>query len=76
MTITVTIKNDGPHPGGVMYYDEARQIKPHVDTLLPGESITMNVWNGHIPMILPYAPAADEPKLFRCPPATTSLREA
>ena len=76
MTITVTIKNEGPHAGGVMYYDEARQFKPHTDTLKPGDSITVNVWNGHLPVILPYGPPTDEPtSLFRAPPATMAPRD-
>lgn len=72
MTITITIKNEGPHTGGVMYYDEARQFKEQTDVLQPGESITVNVWNGHLPVVLPYGPSPDAARLFRSPPATSA----
>ena len=70
MTITVTIKNEGPHAAGLMYYDESRRLKPYTDTLKPGESITVNVWNGNLPVVLPYGPPPDVPHLFRSPPAS------
>lgn len=71
MTVTVTIKNEGPHAAGIMYYDETRQFKSHTDTVQPGQSITVNVWDGHLPVVLPYGPVTGEPSLFRSPPATT-----
>ena len=76
MTITVTIKNEGPTAMGVMYYNEARQFKAQTDTLAPGESLTVNVWDGHLPVLLPYGPPTeDAPRLFRSPPATMSPRD-
>lgn len=73
MTVTVTIKNEGPHAAGLMYYDEKRQIKAHADTLQPGEQLTVNVWDGHLPVLLPHGPMPDEPqRFFRSPPASIS----
>lgn len=75
MTITVKITNEGPHDACVMYYDEARQFKPHADTLAPGRSIVVNVWDGNLPVLLPCAPATGETRLFRSPPAHSAPRE-
>lgn len=74
MTITIKITNEGPHAGSIMYYDDARQFQPRTDTLQPGESITVNVWDGNLPVILPCAAAADGPRMFRSPPATSAPR--
>ena len=75
MTVTVKITNEGPHDAGVMYYDEARRFKQHTDTLQPGQSITVNVWDGNLPVLLPCAPADAEPRFFRSPPATMTPTE-
>jgi hypothetical protein len=51
MTTTVRITNEGPERALVSYYDEKRQFEPHRDILKAGESIVVNVWNGHIPLV-------------------------
>lgn len=75
MTVTIKITNEGPHDAGVMYYDEARKLKAHSDTLAPGQSIVVNVWDGHLPVLLPCAPATGDAHLFRSPPASSAPRE-
>jgi hypothetical protein len=70
MTITVTIKNDGPHRGAVIYYNESRQFKEQVDTLMPGDSITVNVWDGHLPVVCPWEVRDKAASFFAVPPAT------
>lgn len=52
MTTRIQIKNLGPENAAVWYYDETRQFKPHKDLLLQGESIEMDIWNGHLPVMM------------------------
>ena len=76
MTTVVKITNEGPEHAMVWAYTEQRQFKPHADLLKPGESISVNVWDGHLPVVLPagrndfaLAPG-EEPRFFPAPPTT------
>lgn len=74
MTTTVEIINKGQQEAKIMYYNQARQFKQEVDVLKPNESITINVWDGNLPVIM--APvyeaveAKDGAEFYSVPPAT------
>lgn len=54
MTTIVKITNEGQESATIWYYGEDRQFKQDEKALLaPGESITVTVWNGNLPLIMP-----------------------
>jgi hypothetical protein len=59
MTTRIKITNEGPENAGVWYYDRDRKFKEHADHLKPGESIEMDVWDGHLPLVLPLGHVQD-----------------
>lgn len=63
MTVTVTIKNEGPHASGVMYYDEKRQFKAHDAKLQALESIIEEA-NG-MPVLVAYQFKSDLARLLK-----------
>lgn len=78
MTTRVKITNEGPEYLSVRYYNEQRQFTEQRDILKPGESVTVDVWNGKLPVLWPFDPRAVETdgdaKFYACPPATMSPR--
>lgn len=72
MTTRVKITNEGPENAGVWYYDQDRKFKSHKDVLKVGESISIDIWNGHLPVLLPLGHAkeiTDSNKFYAVPPA-------
>ena len=53
MTTRIKITNQGPENAAVWYYDEKRAFKQHADHLKAGESIEIDIWNGHLPLLIP-----------------------
>lgn len=75
MTTRITITNKGPEYAQVTYYNQDRAFKPYKDVLAPGQSIEVDVWDGHLPVVLPSVPPSvgviyDGDKLYSVPPAT------
>lgn len=69
MTTRIRITNEGPENAKVAYYGEDRQFKEQTDILQPGESIEMNVWDGHIPVVTADLKLKGN-KFYAVPPAT------
>ena len=75
MTTRIKITNDGPEYAEVRYYNQGRTFKSHNDLLAPGQSIEMDVWDGHLPVVMPSRPPSTKPiydgdKLYSVPTAT------
>lgn len=74
MTTRIKITNVGPENAWVWYYNEERHFKPHKDVLLVGQSIELDVWDGHLPVVLPLRGVERDTegaaRFFRVPPAT------
>lgn len=75
MTTRIKITNEGPENAKVWYYDQARVFKEHKDCLAPGQSIEIDIWDGHLPVVLPWphelsaGVIQDGGKLYSVPPA-------
>ncbi len=71
MTTRIKITNVGPENAVVWYYDADRVFKLHRDYLAVGQTIETNVWDGHLPVVLPCGNATkdDGNKFFAVPPA-------
>lgn len=74
MTTRIKITNEGPENASVWYYNEARLFKEHKDHLTPGQSIEIDIWDGHLPVLLPmgHVPAENtnnSGKFYAVPPA-------
>lgn len=50
MTTNVTVTNNGPDLLRVIYYDEERAFKKICDLVQVGESKTIAIWNGNVPV--------------------------
>lgn len=73
MTTRINITNVGPENAAVWYYDEHRQFKAHKDVLKAGQSMEVDIWNGHLPVLFPLGRQTEViecTRFFRCPPAT------
>ncbi len=76
MTTRMKITNQGPENAAIWYYGSDRMFKEQKDHLTPGQSVEVDIWDGHLPVLLPMGhtpPGVGESgKFFRCPPATYS----
>jgi hypothetical protein len=53
MTTRIKIINVGPESAVIWYYNAARHFEPHKDLLKVGDSKEIDVWDGHLPVVLP-----------------------
>lgn len=75
MTTRILITNQGPENAAVWYYNKDRTFKEQRDHLTPGQSIEIDVWDGHLPVLLPMGHVPKENtnitrKFYGVPPAT------
>ena len=74
MTTRIKIINEGPENAAIWYYDQNRIFKEHKDHLIPGQSLEIYIWDGHLPVVLPlgHVPKPlmnNSGKFFSVPPA-------
>lgn len=74
MTTRIIITNVGPENAAVWYYNTDRTFEQHKDHLTPGQSIEIDVWDGHLPVVLAMGHVRKENmdstgKFYSVPPA-------
>lgn len=75
MTTRIKITNEGPENAVVWYYNAERVFKQQKDPLVVGQSIEMDIWDGHLPVMLPMGHVKPENmdnsgRFYAIPPAT------
>ena len=72
MTTVVTIKNEGPDELLIATYKEDRTFSDVETRVAVGESVSVTVWNGNLPVLWPIGHgviAGHSGKFFAVPPA-------
>jgi len=72
MTTRIKITNEGPENAAVWYYGQDRVFAEHKDVVLVGQSIEIDVWDGHLPVLLPIGAAktaSNSGRFYSVPPA-------
>ena len=74
MTTRIKITNVGPEHAMIWYYNAARTFELHKDLLKVGDTREIEVWDGHLPVVLPARNATvvvdGEVSLMSVPPAS------